>query len=260
MTRLRASLRMCRDRIMLKIMWWPLTRVWNWFAVFRRRPARNIALGLALFLSLDIGRYLLWPPVGRLETENPETTSFIEYRKEQWEAGRKDGKSLRVRRKWVPLRRIAPSLQKAVVASEDDLFWKHDGFNFSAMYDALERNWEKGRMAAGGSTITQQLAKNMWFTPERSVFRKIKEAIMTWRLERTLDKKRILELYLNVAEWGNGLYGAEAAARHYFGKSAAALTRTEAARLAVMLPSPLRRTPSSPLVRRLASRLMKRMP
>ncbi len=244
---------------MIDGMSWPLTRIRNWFVAFRRRPLRNGALGLALFLSLDIGRYLFWPPVGWLETENPGTTSFIEYRREQWESGRRDGKTMRIRRQWVPLRRISPSLQKAVVASEDDLFWKHGGFNLSAMYDALKRNWEKGRMASGGSTITQQLAKNMWFTPERSIFRKLKEAIMTWRLELELDKKRILELYLNVAEWGNGLYGAEAAARHYFGKSAAALTRSEAARLAVMLPSPLRRTPSSPLVRRLASRLAKRM-
>lgn len=101
---------------------------------------------------------------------------------------------------------------QAVVTSEDDLFWKHDGFNFSQMYDALKRNWDKGRMAAGGSTISQQLAKNLWFTPERSILRKIKEAIMTWRLELALDKERILELYLNVAEWGNGVYGAEAAA------------------------------------------------
>lgn len=104
------------------------------------------------------------------------------------------------------------ALRQAVVTSEDDLFWKHDGFNFSQMYDALKRNWDKGRMAAGGSTISQQLAKNLWFTPERSILRKIKEAIMTWRLELALDKERILELYLNVAEWGNGVYGAEAAA------------------------------------------------
>ena len=193
---------------------------------------------------LDIGRYLVWPPVGWLETEQPGTTSFMEYRQEQWQDGPKgkDGKAMRIRQQWVPLKRIAPALRQAVVTSEDDLFWKHDGFNFSQMYDALKRNWDKGRMAAGGSTISQQLAKNLWFTPERSILRKIKEAIMTWRLELALDKERILELYLNVAEWGNGVYGAEAA------------------RLAVMLPSPLRRTPSSAIVKRLSSRLLKRMP
>lgn len=163
---------------------------------------------------LDIGRYLVWPPVGWLETEQPRTTSFMEYRQEQWQNGprAKDGKAMRIRQQWVSLKRIAPALRQAVVTSEDDLFWKHDGFNFSQMYDALKRNWDKGRMAAGGSTISQQLAKNLWFTPERSILRKLKEAIMTWRLELALDKERILELYLNVAEWGNGVYGAEAAA------------------------------------------------
>lgn len=158
---------------------------------------------------LDIGRYLVWPPVGWLETEQPRTTSFMEYRQEQWQNGprAKDGKAMRIRQQWVPLKRIAPALRQAVVTSEDDLFWKHDGFNFSQMYDALKRNWDKGRMAAGGSTISQQLAKNLWFTPERSILRKIKEAIMTWRLELALDKERILELYLNVAEWGRRLRG-----------------------------------------------------
>lgn len=147
-----------------------------------------------------------------------------------------------------------------MVISEDDTFWKHSGFNFSTMRDALERNLKKGRLAAGGSTITQQLAKNLWFSPEKSILRKVKEAIMACRLELALDKERILELYLNVAEWGSGIYGAEAAARHYFGKSAAALTTYEAASMAAVLPAPLKRTPSSPLVRKLAARLVKRMP
>ena len=238
------------------------TFVRNRAASWQKRPVRSLLFGVTLFLMLDIGRYLVWPPVGWLETEQPRTTSFMEYRQEQWQNGprAKDGKAMRIRQQWVSLKRIAPALRQAVVTSEDDLFWKHDGFNFSQMYDALKRNWDKGRMAAGGSTISQQLAKNLWFTPERSILRKIKEAIMTWRLELALDKERILELYLNVAEWGNGVYGAEAAARHYFGKSAASLSRGEAARLAVMLPSPLRRTPSSAIVKRLSSRLLKRMP
>ncbi|MFR8054348.1 MAG: monofunctional biosynthetic peptidoglycan transglycosylase [Bilophila wadsworthia] len=215
--------------------------------------------GVTLFLMLDIGRYLVWPPVGWLETEQPRTTSFMEYRQEQWQDGPR-AKDAAMRPAVGSAQAHCSALRQAVVTSEDDLFWKHDGFNFSQMYDALKRNWDKGRMAAGGSTISQQLAKNLWFTPERSILRKIKEAIMTWRLELALDKERILELYLNVAEWGNGVYGAEAAARHYFGKSAANLSRGEAARLAVMLPSPLRRTPSSAIVKRLSSRLLKRMP
>lgn len=231
---------------------------------FRRRPIRNLILVCALLLALNIFRYLVWPPVGWLRTENPETTSFIEYRKDQWEdqraaKGEKAPKEMPVRQKWVPLKRISPELQKAVVVSEDDLFWDHSGFNMDMIRLAFLKNLKKGGFAAGASTITQQLAKNLWFTPERSIPRKIKEALMTWRLELVLEKKRILELYLNIAEWGNGIYGAEAAARHYFGKSAANLTRREAATLAVMLPAPLKRTPSSPLVKRLAGRLVKRM-
>lgn len=236
----------------------------KYWEIFRRRPIRNcIYLFLILFV-LDVFHYLVWPPVSWLGHENPKTTSFIEYRKDQWEDRQAQKKSsskkeMPVLQKWVPLKRISPALQKAVVVSEDDLFWEHDGFNVDMIYNALMKNLKKGAYTSGASTITQQLAKNLWFTPERSILRKIKEALMTWRLELLLDKKRILELYLNVAEWGNGIYGAEAAARHYFKKSAASLSTREAAILAVMLPAPLKRTPSSPLVQRLAGRLVKRM-
>ncbi len=231
---------------------------------WKRHPVRGTLLGLALLLALDIGRYLLWPPVSWLATANPPVTAMMEYRREQWDRARaeqgKEAKDMPLRQTWMPLGRISPHLRKAVVISEDDTFWDHNGFNFNTMQDALERNLKKGRLAAGGSTITQQLAKNLWFTPERSILRKIKEAVMACRLELLLDKERILELYLNVAEWGNGIYGAEAAARHYFGKSAARLTAQEAASLAAILPSPHKRTPNSPLVRKLAARLVKRMP
>lgn len=231
---------------------------------WKRHPVRDTLLGLALLLTLDIGRYLVWPPVGRLADHNPPTTSMMEYRRKHWNELRaqqgKKAADMPLRQTWTPLSRISPNLRKAVVISEDDTFWEHNGFNFSTMRDALERNLKKGRLAAGGSTITQQLAKNLWFSPERSILRKIKEAIMACRLELLLDKERILELYLNVAEWGNGIYGAEAAARHYFGKSAARLAEREAASLAAILPAPLKRTPSSPLVQRLATRLVKRMP
>lgn len=219
---------------------------------------------LVLVLALDVGLYLVWPPVGYLADKNPETTSFMEYRREQWEErqeelGKPVGKGMPTQWKWVPLERISPHLRRAVVVSEDDTFWEHDGFNFAMIRQALERNWKTGEMSRGGSTISQQLAKNLWFTPERSLRRKVKEAVMTWRLELALDKERILELYLNVAEWGKGVYGAEAAARRYFGKSAANLSRSEAASLAVMLPAPLIRSPSSPVVKRLSARLANRM-
>ena len=231
---------------------------------WKRHPVRGALFGLALLPALNIGRYVLWPPVGQLATVNPPFTAMMEHRREQWDRDRakqrKAPKDMPMRQIWMPLERISPHLRKAVVISEDDTFWEHNGFNFTTMQNALERNLKKGRMAAGGSTITQQLAKNLWFTPERSIMRKIKEAVMACRLELLLNKERILELYLNVAEWGNGIYGAEAAARHYFGKSAAALTTYEAASMAAILPAPLKRTPSPPLVRRLAARLVKRIP
>lgn len=238
--------------------------VYNFKEAVRRRPFRSIILACLLFLFLSIARYLVWPPVGWLVTENPETTSFIEYRKDQWKAQQADRennstKDMPVQQKWVPLARISPALQKAVVLSEDDLFWEHRGFNLDMLHKAFMRTVERGSYGAGASTITQQVAKNLWFTPERTLLRKIKEAVMTWRLERTLEKKRILELYLNVAEWGNGIYGAEAAAQHYFKKSAQKLTAREAAILAVMLPAPLKRTPKSAIVKRLSGRLAKRM-
>lgn len=226
------------------------------------RLLRRLLFCLVLLCALDIGRYLVWPPVSWLSFANPQTTSLIRYRQDEWrrEKGKQRDEDIPIRRIWVPLNRISPNLRKAVVISEDDTFWEHDGFNFSTMRDALERNLKEGRLAAGGSTITQQLAKNLWFSPERSILRKIKEAIMACRLELTLDKNRILELYLNVVEWGNGIYGAEAAARHHFGKSCASLTEYEAACLAAILPAPRTRTPSSPLVKKLAGRLVRRMP
>ena len=233
-------------------------------AYCRRHPVRASILGVALVLVADVGRYAFWPPVGWLAREHPASTSFMEYRREQWkirqtELGRNPDAPMPLQRTWVPLSRISPALRKAVVTSEDDTFWQHGGFNFAMMRQALETNLAEGEVSMGGSTITQQLAKNLWFTPKRSWLRKAKEAVMTWRLERSLDKKRILELYLNSVEWGKGVYGAEAAARHYFGRSAASLTAREAASLAVMLPAPLRRTPSSPVVKRLGNRLLQRM-
>lgn len=223
-----------------------------------RHPVRSLARWAIALILLDTLRYLALPPVTFLTGFNPGETSMMALRREAFEAAHPD-KVWKIRQHWVPLERISPWLRQAVVASEDDRFYRHHGFDFELLWQAAERNWEKGRLAAGGSTISQQLAKNLWFSPERSLLRKLKEAIMTVRLEYWLDKDRILELYLNVVEWGQGIFGAEAAARHYFDKSAAALGKREAAQLAVMLPAPLKRSPRSPLVQRLSSRLMKRM-
>jgi monofunctional biosynthetic peptidoglycan transglycosylase len=129
---------------------------------------------------------------------------------------------------------------KAVLIGEDDKFYQHEGFDFDAMEQAMEKNVKAGRFKAGASTISQQLTKNLFLSPEKSLTRKFKEAILTWRLERALTKRRILELYVNVAEWGDGIFGIEAAARHYFHKPASQLSTMEAARLAAVLPNPIR--------------------
>ncbi len=227
-------------------------------AHLRQHPVRSLVRWAIALILLDTLRYLALPPVAYLTSINPGETAMMELRREAFEDAH-PGKEWKMRQRWQPLERISPWLRQAVVASEDDRFYEHHGFDFKLLWQAAERNWEKGRLAAGGSTISQQLAKNLWFSPERSLLRKLKEALITMRLEWWLEKDRILEIYLNVVEWGQGIFGAEAAARHYFGKSAAALGKREAAQLAVMLPAPLKRSPRSPLVQRLSSRLMRRM-
>ncbi len=183
------------------------------------------------------GFYMLYPDVSKLRKQNPGKTSFMEYREAEYRA---KGKKIRIQSKWVPLRSISPYLMKAVLISEDDKFWSHHGFDTEAIQKALEKNLEAGRFKLGGSTISQQLTKNLYLTPSKNPIRKLKEAMITWRLERTLSKRRILELYLNVVEWGEGIFGAETAARRHFGKPASALTAEEAARLAAALPNPRR--------------------
>lgn len=144
---------------------------------------------------------------------------------------------------WVPLDRISERLVQAVVMGEDAGFFGHEGFDFYEIREAFERNWKEGRTVRGASTITQQLAKNLFLSTERSYSRKLREAMLTYRLEKTLEKRRILEIYLNVIEWGPGVYGAEAASRRVFGKSASSLDAAEAALLAAMIPSPIRLDP-----------------
>jgi monofunctional biosynthetic peptidoglycan transglycosylase len=183
------------------------------------------------------------PDVAALARTNPSTTAFIESRKSEAAAR---GRSFHLQWTWVPLARLSPHLQKAVLVSEDASFYQHHGFDWDGMKDAFTRNLEKGRLRRGGSTLTQQLAKNLYLSPDKNLLRKGHEAMLTWELERVLPKKRILELYLNVVEWGHGVYGAEAAARHHFGKSAEDVSPDEAALLAAMLPSPRRYDPLRP--------------
>ncbi len=210
----------------------------------RRKPANGflrfikVLLSLALITAIGFtGFYLVYPEVSKLKKENPKKTSFMEYREKEWKT---KGKQLKIQKKWVSLPNISPYLLKAIIIAEDDKFWSHHGFDLDAIQKALEKNIEKGKFKFGGSTISQQLVKNLYLTPAKNPVRKLKEAIITWRIEQALSKRRILEIYLNVVEWGDGIFGAEAAAEHYFGKSAISLTAEEAAQLAAILPNPIR--------------------
>ena len=166
---------------------------------------------------------------------SPGSTSFMETRLSQLQA-KNDKATLKY--VWVDYSRVSTQLKRAIIAAEDMKFVDHEGFDWEGIQRALEKNQQKGKAVAGGSTITQQLAKNLFLSGERSYLRKAQEALITLMLEVVLDKRRILELYLNVAEWGVGVFGAEAAARHYYGISAAALNPDQASRLAAMLPRP----------------------
>jgi monofunctional biosynthetic peptidoglycan transglycosylase len=210
----------------------------------KRRRNRLTLVLLACLAIPAAALALLWlitmPDVSALRTSNPTTTALMDARQEQ-----ADASGIRLGRRWiwVPMNRISPHLRRAVVAAEDASFFIHEGFDWEGMKDAALYDLEQGALKRGGSTITQQLAKNLYLSSERSIFRKAQEALITRSLEHHLTKERILELYLNVAEWGTGVYGAEAAARHHFRKSASELTEDEAAWLAAILPSPRRYDP-----------------
>ena len=181
---------------------------------------------------------LFWaslPDVSPLATQWPKTTAFMERRKAKLA---RDGKRVALEWRPVPLSRISPELRRAVVVAEDSRFWDHEGVDWEAMRDAFRRNFESGDLKVGGSTITQQLAKNLYLSPARTPWRKLRELAIARRLEARLSKKRILELYLNVIEFGPRTFGVEAAARRYLDKPAADVSREEAATLAAVIPSP----------------------
>jgi len=200
------------------------------------------AILAVLYVAADILVTFVYPDVRILKKHNPSTTAFMEYRKKQWAA---DGLNKTIDHRWVKLKKVSPYLLKAVIIAEDDKFWKHEGFDFDAMKKALEKDIAEGKLKAGGSSISQQLAKNLYLSPSKNPIRKIKEAILTWRIEKALSKKRIMELYVNIAEWGDGVFGIEAAARHHYGKSARNLSAREAVRLACVLPNPIVFNPRS---------------
>jgi monofunctional biosynthetic peptidoglycan transglycosylase len=211
-------------------------------------------VALAAVWVLWIGAQVLWYGV-----ERPRETAFMAYRVDE---ARAKGRKLEPKYIWVPYARIAAPLKRAMIAAEDAKFVDHEGFDWDGIQVALEKNQKRGRVVAGGSTITQQLAKNLFLSPAKSYWRKGEEAVITVLLEILLPKTRIFELYLNVIEWGNGVYGAEAAARHYFGVSAAQLSPGQAARLAAMAPNPrfYERNQGAPGLLRKIDIILARMP
>jgi monofunctional biosynthetic peptidoglycan transglycosylase len=211
---------------------------------------RIFLLALLLFVAFVAYEWLTFPDVAALAKENPKTTAFMEQRREQL---RDDGKDDTLHYTFVPYGRISPYLRRAVLVAEDDSFYEHHGVDVKGMQEAIEKDWKKKRVTHGGSTITQQLAKNLYLSPSRNPLRKIKEFFIARALENHLTKKRILELYLNVVEMGERVYGAEAAAQFYFQRNASELSPSQAALLAGCLPNPRLMDPAGPN-RRLRSR------
>ena len=201
---------------------------------------------LAVGFALVVYSFFTLPDVRLLRTVNPSTTAFIELRAAEARAG---GRQPRRVQQWVGYGRIAQDLKRAVLVAEDDAFWQHEGVDFDQLQESLEIDWARGRWLRGGSTITQQLAKNLFLSPSKSPVRKLRELIIARRLEAELKKSRILELYLNVIEWGDGVYGAEAAARTYFHTTASALGPVESAALAACIVNPRAMNPGRPTAR-----------
>jgi monofunctional glycosyltransferase len=224
--------------------------------VFLRWTLR-VAVALAAIAFLWVA--WLAAHIGWYRYNPPRETAFMTQRMD--EARAKDA-AARLRYTWVPYAKISPQLKRAMVAAEDAKFVEHAGFDWDGIQNALDKNRRKGRVVAGGSTITQQLAKNLFLSPTKSYLRKGEEAVVTVLLEAMLPKQRILELYLNVIEWGNGVFGAEAAAQRYFGISAAQLSAEQAARLAAMAPSPrlFERRPDSAYLAGRTATILARMP
>jgi len=200
--------------------------------IFRRLIFWLVGVPLLLVLLLQAYFFL---QIAWWVNFNPSSTSFMRHQLSVLQEKNPDAK---LQHQWVPYNRISNNLKRAVIASEDDSFVDHEGVDWEAMQKAYEKNQKKGKVVSGGSTITQQLAKNLFLSGERSYLRKGQELIITYMLELCMSKERILEIYLNSVEWGVGVFGAEAASQHYYHVSASALSVAQAARLAVMLPKP----------------------
>jgi len=227
-----------------------------------KRAARLLGRGVVVILAAGFAYlayiYLTLPDVRRLRTQNPSTTAFMELRAQEAEAA---AKPFTKDQRWMPYGRISQHLKRAVIVTEDAAFWQHGGIDYDQLRESMEVNWERGEFARGASTITQQLAKNLYLSPSKNPVRKVKELLITRRLEAELPKQRILELYLNQIEWGDGIWGAEAAAHRYFHKSAAELTPQESALLAAAIANPHIMNPAHPTarLRRREEMIMRRM-
>ena len=223
-----------------------------------RRLGRGLAAVAAIAFCCAAYLYLTLPDVRPLRSSSPSTTAFIELRARQ---ARANGQEPRRVQRWVSYARISSHLKRAVLVAEDSAFWQHDGVDYDQLKESMEVNLERGEFVRGASTITQQLAKNLYLSPAKNPIRKLRELLIARRLEAELSKQRILELYLNVIEWGDGIYGAEAASRTYFGKPAADLGPQEAALLAGAIVNPRVLTPGHPTarLRRRQQMIMQRM-
>jgi monofunctional biosynthetic peptidoglycan transglycosylase len=216
-----------------------------------------LALALAgIFLAVQISylaRIWWW------REHNPQATAFMKRRLDEIHRDRPQAK---LQQAWIPYERISPNLKRAIVAAEDAHFVEHEGFDWEAIEQAREKNRRKGRVVAGGSTISQQLAKNLFLSGERSTWRKGQEALITVMIEHVMEKRRILEIYLNVIEWGDGVFGAEAAARHYYNVGAASLGPEAAAHLAAIVPNPryYDRRRTTPWIQHKTQVILARMP
>lgn len=189
-----------------------------------------LAIVLVVLYQLWIFMHILW-----WVQHNPSSSAFM---RTSLSTLQEENPDATLKHQWVEYQKISRNLKRAVIASEDAKFVGHEGFDWDGIQKAYEKNWQKGKIVAGGSTISQQLAKNLFLSTGRTPWRKLEEVAITWMLERMMSKRRIFEIYLNVIEWGNGVFGAEAAARHYYKTSAANLSAGQAAKLAAMIPNP----------------------
>jgi monofunctional glycosyltransferase len=213
-----------------------LKRAFRWIASHK---LLTLLLVIVVFVLIQVAT-IPWFGVPRLRDQNPKETALMRQRIDEAET---KGKTLVIRQSWVPLSRLPKYLTDAIIVAEDGTFYEHDGFDWFEVRESLEKNIKERRASRGGSTITQQLAKNLYLSTSKDPLRKAREMVITMLLEQNLSKQRILELYVNLIEWGDGFFGVDAAARRYFGRPASALSLEQSLRLAAVIPSPLRHRP-----------------